>query len=99
MSHFRHPVAAVRAYRVLSIQCSDLNHSYFVIIGAAKLILILFAVFCTYGGIGLHGVIAAALAIIGISTSAFLATIVTIWGKFHNASVKARMALNTLLCS
>ena len=85
----------VRAYRVLCIQCADVNHVYFVIIGASKLILISFAIFCTYGGIRLHGIIAAALAIIGISTSAFLATIVTIWAEFNNASVKAKKALHT----
>ena len=87
-------MATLRAYRVLYLQCADLNHSYFVIIGAAKLVLISFAVFCTYGGIRLHGIIAVALVVLGMSTSAFLATIVTIWGEFHKASVKARKALN-----
>ena len=87
-------MATVRAYRVLYLQCAGVNYAYFVVPGASKLILISFAIFCTYGGIRLHGIIAVALATLGISTSAFLATIVTIWGEFHKASVKARKALD-----
>lgn len=62
---------------------------------AAKLVLMSFAVFCTYGRIRLQGVTAIALATMGIGTSAFLSTIVAIWGDFRQAFVKARKTLNT----
>ena len=75
-----------KLYRSLQILLKGCNAVYNVLIGSAVVLLILFSVFCTYGAIRFHGLIAISFAWIGISCTGFLAILLGIMAEFNNKS-------------
>ena len=64
---------AVRAYRVIQMQCQSFNMIYGLIVAAAKCILIVFSVTCAFAVIRLDGLIAVSMgAAGGFNTILFL---------------------------
>ena len=57
----------------------EVNHLYALVFPGAKILLALFAVFCTVGAIRLDGITAIALSSIGISTAIFFGIMVSMY--------------------
>ena len=62
------------------------NQVYAIVLPGAKILLALFAVFCTIGAIRLDGITAIALSSIGISTTIFLGIMVSTLAEVHSRS-------------
>ena len=83
------PARDIWLYNVLQIQVRQANQVYFVIIGGAKIVLIVFSAGCVYGAIRLDGIVAIALVCLGGSMTIFLGIILNSWAEFHMSSCKA----------
>ena len=75
-----------RLYRCLQLLLKDCNSVYNALLGSAIILLILFSIFCTYGAIRFHGLIATAFAWIGTSCTVFLAILLGIMAEFNYKS-------------
>ena len=73
----------LRLYRNVQLLMCELNEVYGMLIIGVKILLILFAVFCTYGGIRFGGMLAMCLAWIGFSTTTYLAVMLNTMGEFR----------------
>ena len=69
--------------------------SALVLVGA-KIQLALFAVFCTYASIRLSGIISVALSSIGVTTTVFLAIMVSTLAEFSSRSVAIHRVLQNV---
>ena len=76
----------LRLYRDVQLLMCELNQVYGMLIIGAKILLILFAVFCMYGGIRFEGALAMCLAWIGFSTTTYLAMMLNTMGEFREKS-------------
>ena len=90
---------AFRFYRCLQILLNECNSVYNALFGCATILLISYAVLCTYGAIRFHGLIAASFACIGTSCTVFLAILLGITAEFNSKSKLLLVALGRSIVS
>lgn len=76
-------------YTCLHLQLDELNRVYMITLAGAKILLVLFSVFCTYGAIRLNGIMAISLGWIGSSCTIFLAITLNTLAEFNVQSMSA----------
>ena len=75
-----------RHYRCLQILLKECNSVYSALFGCTTILLILYAILCTYGAMRFHGLIAASFGCFGTSCTAFLGIILGITAEFNSKS-------------
>ena len=75
-----------RNYRCLQILLQKCNAVYNYLVGCGTVLLILYAILCTYGAVRFHGLIAATFVCIGTSCTAFLAILLGTTAEFNSKS-------------
>ena len=64
-----------------------------ILLVGAKVLLMLFAIFCTYGAIRFHGILGIALGVVGTSTTVFLGVMMNTFAEFNSRSVRVLQKL------
>ncbi|CAG7828314.1 unnamed protein product [Allacma fusca] len=83
-----------RVYRNLQVLLSDAMDTVFVIFRGGKVLMISFAIFCTYGAIRLPGIMALTMAVIGFNCTVLLAILLDLMGNFHHKSTQILRYMN-----
>ena len=82
------PHHLLRVYKSMQLIAKEMNQVYALVLPGGKILLALFAVFCTVGAIRLDGITAMALSSIGVSTTIFLGIMVNTLAEFHSRSTQ-----------
>ena len=84
-------------YTCLYLQIAEYNRVYLILLAGSKILLVLFAVFCTYGAIRLEGMMSFSLGWIGFSCTVFLAVLLSCLAEFYVRSSVVRKILKRQL--
>ena len=79
---------SLKLYAQIQRLVAEFSENFCRVLQGSKVLLVFLAIFCTYGGVRFHGLLAVCLGWIGISTTSFLLVLLGTLGEFHNKSKK-----------